>query len=85
MVRSMAQLARSMSMVTVAEYVESREISARVALLGVDYGQGFAIGRPTPLTDVLAGLPPMPASQNPVRAAETVAAAGQVLAEGGRR
>ena len=83
MVRSMAQLARSMSMVTVAEYVESREISARVALLGVDYGQGFAIGRPTPLTDVLAGLPPMPASQNPVRTAET--AAGQVLAEGGRR
>ena len=62
MVRSIAQLARSMSIVTVAEYVETREICARVALLGVDYGQGFAIGRPTPLTDLLAGLPPLPAS-----------------------
>ncbi len=63
MVRSIAQLARSMSMVTVAECVETREICARVALLGVDYGQGFAIGRPTALTDLLAGLPPFPASQ----------------------
>jgi EAL domain-containing protein (putative c-di-GMP-specific phosphodiesterase class I) len=59
MVRSIAQLARTMSITTVAEYVETREICARVAMLGVDYGQGFAIGRPTPLTDLLAGLPPL--------------------------
>jgi EAL domain-containing protein (putative c-di-GMP-specific phosphodiesterase class I) len=59
MVRSIAQLARTMSIVTVAEYVETREICARVAVLGVDYGQGFAIGRPTPLTDLLAGLRPL--------------------------
>jgi len=62
MVRSIAQLAHSMSMSTVAEYVETREIGARVALLGVDYGQGFAIGRPTPLAEILVGLPPLPAS-----------------------
>ena len=67
MVRSIAQLARSMSMSTVAEYVETREISARVALLGVDYGQGFAIGRPTPLTDVLVNLPPLPTSASLAR------------------
>lgn len=57
MVRAIAQLARSMSLVTVAEYVETEEIRMRLATLGVDYGQGFAVGRPGPLTDLLAELP----------------------------
>jgi diguanylate cyclase (GGDEF)-like protein len=57
MVRAIAQLARSMSIATVAEYVETDEIRQRIAALGVDYGQGFAIGRPTPFTNVLAELP----------------------------
>ena len=82
MVRSIAQLARSMSIVTVAEYVETREICARVALLGVDYGQGFAIGRPTPLTDLLAGLPPLPASNPASRSPEV---APDTVAEEARR
>ncbi|MGA8094827.1 MAG: EAL domain-containing protein [Steroidobacteraceae bacterium] len=56
MVRAIAQLARTMSLATVAEYVETKEILARVATLGVDYGQGFAIGRPVPLDDLLAEL-----------------------------
>jgi diguanylate cyclase (GGDEF)-like protein len=57
MVRAIAQLARSMSLSTVAEYVETEEIRTRVATLGVDYGQGFAIGRPTPLGELLSELP----------------------------
>ncbi|HEY6483791.1 MAG TPA: EAL domain-containing protein [Steroidobacteraceae bacterium] len=57
MVRAIAQLARSMSIATVAEYVETDEIRTRVATLGVDYGQGFAIGRPGPFVDLLAELP----------------------------
>lgn len=57
MVRAIAQLARSMSIATVAEYVETDEIRTRVATLGVDYGQGFAIGRPAPLVDLLSDLP----------------------------
>jgi diguanylate cyclase (GGDEF)-like protein len=57
MVQAIAQLARSMSLTTVAEYVETEELRHRVAALGVDYGQGFAIGRPTPLQEVLAELP----------------------------
>jgi diguanylate cyclase (GGDEF)-like protein len=57
MVHAIAQLARSMSIVTVAEYVETEEIRQRIAALGVDYGQGFAIGRPVPIADVLAELP----------------------------
>jgi diguanylate cyclase (GGDEF)-like protein len=57
MVRAIAQLARSMSIATVGEYVETEEIRARIATLGVDYGQGFAIGRPAPLADLLTELP----------------------------
>jgi diguanylate cyclase (GGDEF)-like protein len=61
MVRAIAQLARAMSLTTVAEYVETEEIRARVATLGVDYGQGFAISKPLPLDDLLAELTGSPA------------------------
>jgi diguanylate cyclase (GGDEF)-like protein len=57
MVRAIAQLARSMSITTVAEYIETEAISTRIAELGVDYGQGFAIGKPIPLADLLTELP----------------------------
>jgi len=57
MVQAIAQLARSMNLVTVAEFVETDEIRVHVATLGVDYGQGFAIARPAPLMDTIAQLP----------------------------
>jgi diguanylate cyclase (GGDEF)-like protein len=57
MVQAIAQLARSMQLTTVAEYVETDEIRLRVARLGVDYGQGFAIAKPVPLVDVIRELP----------------------------
>jgi diguanylate cyclase (GGDEF)-like protein len=57
MVQAIAHLARAMHLTTVAEYVETEEIRLRVASLGVDYGQGFAIARPVPLAEVLAELP----------------------------
>lgn len=57
MVAAIAQLARTMGLATVAEYVETDEIRARIATLGVDYGQGFAIGRPMPMTQLLEELP----------------------------
>lgn len=57
MVRAIAQLARTMCMETVAEYVETEEIRRRVAALGVDYGQGFCLGKPQPVADVLKDLP----------------------------
>ncbi|MBM2854878.1 MAG: sensor diguanylate cyclase and phosphodiesterase, partial [Steroidobacteraceae bacterium] len=56
MVRAIAQLAHTMGMETVAEFVETDELRTRMASLGVDFGQGFAMGRPTPLSDVLADL-----------------------------
>ena len=56
MVRAIAQLARTMGMETVAEYVETDDLRTRMAGLGVDYGQGFAIGRPVPVDQVLGDL-----------------------------
>jgi len=56
MVRAIAQMAHTMGMETVAEYVETDELRERMAALGVDYGQGFAIGRPVPVADVLGDL-----------------------------
>ena len=72
MVRAIAQLARSMSIATVAEYVETEEIRARIATLGVDYGQGFAIGRPAPLADLLAELPLLVSASVVTRSLDTV-------------
>jgi diguanylate cyclase (GGDEF)-like protein len=62
MVRAIAQLARAMDITTVAEYVETEEIRARVGMLGVDYGQGFAIARPVPVSEVLDVLPVLAAA-----------------------
>jgi len=56
-IQAIAQLARGMGLITVAEYVETDEIRMRLGKLGVDYGQGFAIGRPVPIGDVLEQLP----------------------------
>ena len=63
MVRAIAQLAHSMELATVAEYVETEEIRTRIATLGVDYAQGFAIGRPQPFAEALAQLPMLAAAQ----------------------
>jgi diguanylate cyclase (GGDEF)-like protein len=57
MVQAIAQLARSMNLTTVAEYVETDEIRLRIAQLGVDYGQGYAIARPAPFADAIRDLP----------------------------
>lgn len=56
MVTAIVQLAQAMKLQTTAECVESEEIMAAVAKLGVDFGQGFAIGRPRPLEVVLQEL-----------------------------
>jgi EAL domain-containing protein (putative c-di-GMP-specific phosphodiesterase class I) len=57
MVQTMAQMAHSMNLVTVAGLVETDELRRRVAQLGVDYGQGFVIARPAPLAAAIRDLP----------------------------
>ena len=56
LVRAIVQLAEAMGITTVAEFVESNGVRDRLAALGIQFGQGFALGRPGPLDDVLAAL-----------------------------
>jgi diguanylate cyclase (GGDEF)-like protein len=56
LVRAIVQLADAMGITTVAEYVESIGVRDRLAALGIQFGQGYALGRPGPLDDVLAAV-----------------------------
>jgi diguanylate cyclase (GGDEF)-like protein len=56
MIKAIAQLAKVMCMETIAEYVETDALRVRMADLGVDYGQGFAMGRAQPLEQLLDEL-----------------------------
>jgi len=56
MIKAIAQLAKVMCMETIAEYVETDPLRARMADLGVDYGQGFAMGKAQPLEELLQEL-----------------------------
>jgi len=55
-VRAIVELAAGMSIDTVAEFVETREIADEVRNLGVDYAQGYAFGKPEPLDTLLTAL-----------------------------
>ena len=57
MMVAIAKLASTLGMETVAGHVETDAIRARAAQLGVDYGQGFFIGKPLALDDVIHDLP----------------------------
>jgi len=55
-VKGIVELAKGLGIETVAEYVENDEIAKEVRRLGVDYAQGYAFGKPTPLAAILDGL-----------------------------
>lgn len=48
MVRMVGEVARAAGIQTVAEYVQSEEVVSMLDQLGIDYAQGFHIGRPAP-------------------------------------
>ncbi|MBC7983100.1 MAG: EAL domain-containing protein [Candidatus Obscuribacterales bacterium] len=56
MITAIVQLATAMKLKTTAECVESEAILRAVTQLGVDFGQGFHIGRPKPLEAVLEDM-----------------------------
>jgi diguanylate cyclase (GGDEF)-like protein len=56
MIKAIAQLAKVMCMETIAEYVETDALRVKMTELGVDYGQGFAMGKSQPLEELLAEL-----------------------------
>jgi Amt family ammonium transporter len=54
LVGAIVQLATGMGIRTVAEHVDSIALRSRLAEIGVQYAQGFAVGRPEPLDMVLS-------------------------------
>jgi diguanylate cyclase (GGDEF)-like protein len=56
MVAAITQVAKVMELETVAEYVESDETKDLITRLGVDYAQGFAVGKPVAFEEVLVDL-----------------------------
>lgn len=57
MVQGLTHLARSAGFLSVAECVETDEVRLRLAGMGVDFAQGFAVARPVPLADAIRDLP----------------------------
>ena len=53
LIKAIAQLAKVMNLETIAEYVETDNLRVKMADLGVDYGQGFAMGKAQPLEELL--------------------------------
>jgi diguanylate cyclase (GGDEF)-like protein len=56
-VKSIVTLARELKVRTIGEYVENQEIYDALAEFGIDYGQGYFLGRPQP---TLRSLPVVP-------------------------
>jgi diguanylate cyclase (GGDEF)-like protein/PAS domain S-box-containing protein len=53
MVKSINEIGQVMGMQTIAEFVENDEIKDRLILLGVNCGQGYGLGKPKPLKDLV--------------------------------
>jgi diguanylate cyclase (GGDEF)-like protein/PAS domain S-box-containing protein len=52
-VRSINNIAHEVGAQTIAEFVEDHEILDRVTALGIDFAQGYAVGRPEPIESLL--------------------------------
>jgi diguanylate cyclase (GGDEF)-like protein/PAS domain S-box-containing protein len=59
MVRAINEVGHAMGIRTIAEFVERQEILHVLAALGVDYAQGWAVGRPRALAERDAGESPV--------------------------
>ncbi|GMR01182.1 MAG: hypothetical protein BMS9Abin19_0543 [Gammaproteobacteria bacterium] len=53
MVKAMNQISHTMGKKTIAEYVESEQIRSALEKIGVDYAQGFGLGKPVPLEYIM--------------------------------
>ena len=56
MVESISHIGRVMGIKTIAEFVEDDAILRALATIGIDYAQGYGIGRPRPLNEELDRL-----------------------------
>jgi diguanylate cyclase (GGDEF)-like protein/PAS domain S-box-containing protein len=65
-IQAVVSIARGLAKSTIAEFVGDDETVRLLARLGVDYGQGYHLGRPAPANDLITGpashMAPGPAS-----------------------
>ena len=54
LIRALVDVARAFQLGTVAEFVENERVLALLGELGVDYAQGYHLGRPAPLLGAVA-------------------------------
>ena len=54
-VQAVVTVARGLNMLTVAEYVDREPLVTTLTKLGVDRAQGFHLGRPRPLSEIIDG------------------------------
>ena len=54
LVRAINEVGKTLGKTTIAEFVENDQIRAKLAELGVDCVQGYGVGRPRPLREILA-------------------------------
>ena len=57
LLRSINEIAHLLGKYTVAEYVDSAATLELLAAIGVDYVQGFFMGHPAPIAEVVPHLP----------------------------
>jgi EAL domain-containing protein (putative c-di-GMP-specific phosphodiesterase class I) len=57
-VKSMNEIAHSLGLATIAEYVENNDIRELLREIGVDYAQGYGVHKPMPLSELVVELPP---------------------------
>jgi diguanylate cyclase (GGDEF)-like protein len=55
MVAAINQVGHAMQLKTVAEFVENDAIRRKLVEIGVDFGQGYSLGMPQPIQDILSG------------------------------
>lgn len=53
MVRSMNNVGEALGIKTIAEFVENEEIMEALGSINVDYAQGYYVGKPAPMADLL--------------------------------
>lgn len=66
-ITSMTEIAKVLKAATVAEHVENDLIIQRMRNYGIDFVQGFAIGRPRPLDEILRNMGPPAMLEHSVR------------------
>lgn len=57
LVQAIVQMAQTLGLRTIAEFVETPELATHLTEMGVDFGQGFALHAPEPLAHLLAPGP----------------------------